>query len=99
MNAKSASRTKIRCAEVGLGHLAQVAIIPAFAHAETSELAALVTGDPTKQKELSKRRNERLATFTCSFGAAAIGCYTLIGTKGLRAANPAYEYSRGVKLS
>jgi hypothetical protein len=50
MSSKSASQTKIRYAVVGLGHLAQVAIIPAFTHAENSELVALVTGDPTKQK-------------------------------------------------
>jgi hypothetical protein len=36
MNAKSASQTKIRYAVVALGRLAQVAIIPAFAHAENS---------------------------------------------------------------
>jgi predicted dehydrogenase len=55
MSSKSASQTKIRYAVVGLGHLAQVAIIPAFTHAENSELVALVTGDPTKQQELSKK--------------------------------------------
>jgi predicted dehydrogenase len=43
--------------------------------------------------------NERLATFTCSFGAAAIDCCILIGTKALRVADPAYEYSKAVKLN
>ena len=47
---------KIRYAVVGLGHIAQVAILPAFAHARrNSELKALVTDDPKKAKELSKR--------------------------------------------
>lgn len=38
----------------------------------------------------------RLATFTCSFGAADIGQYTLVGTKGTLAADPAYEYAEGL---
>ena len=36
---------------------------------------------------------ERIATFTCSFGAADISRYTLIGTKGLLTLDPAYDYS------
>jgi len=40
---------------VGLGHITQVAMLPAFAHAaENSELRALVSGDPAKSQELSK---------------------------------------------
>jgi len=48
-------KEKIRYAVIGLGHIAQTAVLPAFQHAENSELAALVTGDPNKAKELSKR--------------------------------------------
>jgi predicted dehydrogenase len=49
-------RKKIRYAVVGLGHIAQVAVLPAFAHAtKNSELTALVTHDPTKAKQLSKK--------------------------------------------
>ena len=49
-------RRKIRYAVVGLGHIAQVAVLPAFEHArENSELVALVTDDPTKAKQLSKK--------------------------------------------
>jgi predicted dehydrogenase len=40
---------------------------------------------------------ERLATFTCSFGAADISRYTLIATKGVLTADPAYEYSSAIK--
>ncbi|MGH9567301.1 MAG: Gfo/Idh/MocA family protein, partial [Candidatus Angelobacter sp.] len=36
---------------------------------------------------------ERIATFTCSFGASDIGRYTLVGTKASLTANPAYEYA------
>ncbi len=40
---------------------------------------------------------ERLATFTCSFGAADIGRYSLIGTKGVLRFDPAYEYAMPLK--
>lgn len=47
---------KVRYAVVGLGHIAQVAVLPAFVHAaENSELAALVSDDPTKLRELGKK--------------------------------------------
>lgn len=46
----------IRYVVVGLGHIAQVGVLPAFFHAkENSELVGLVSGDPTKRKVLSKR--------------------------------------------
>jgi predicted dehydrogenase len=41
---------------------------------------------------------ERLATFTASFGAADIGRYTVIGTKGTLTADPGYEYAEGINL-
>jgi glucose-fructose oxidoreductase len=40
---------------------------------------------------------ERLATFTCSFGAADVSRYSLIGTKGSLTAEPAYDYSMALK--
>ena len=46
-------KPKIRYAVVGLGHIAQTAVLPAFAHAENSELGALVTGTREKNRELS----------------------------------------------
>ena len=50
------SPRKIRYAVVGLGHIAQVAVLPAFAHAKkNSQLAALVSDDPEKLKTLSRR--------------------------------------------
>jgi predicted dehydrogenase len=48
-------KKKIRYAVVGLGHIAQTAVLPAFKHAENSELAALITGNPEKDRELSER--------------------------------------------
>ncbi|HEX3323061.1 MAG TPA: Gfo/Idh/MocA family oxidoreductase, partial [Terriglobales bacterium] len=40
---------------------------------------------------------ERLANFTCSFGSADVSRYTLVGTKGMLSAEPAYEYSSGIR--
>src|SRR4029434_10663955 len=46
----------IRYAVVGLGHIAQVAVLPAFAHARrNSKLVAVVSDDRTKRRELRKR--------------------------------------------
>ena len=53
---KARRLTHIRYAVVGLGHIAQVAVLPAVAHAASnSQLTALVSGDPKKLKDLSKR--------------------------------------------
>jgi predicted dehydrogenase len=46
----------VRYAVVGLGHIAQVAVLPAFAHARrNSRLAALVSDDATKLETLAKK--------------------------------------------
>jgi glucose-fructose oxidoreductase len=50
------SKKSVRYAVVGLGHIAQVAVLPAFAHAKrNSVLAALVSDDATKRKVLAKK--------------------------------------------
>jgi predicted dehydrogenase len=54
----TATRRKVRWAVVGLGHIAQVAVLPAFAHARrNSELVALVSGDRRKLRALGKRHD------------------------------------------
>lgn len=51
----TSAQRKVRYAVVGLGHIAQVAVLPAFEHAKkNSELVALISGDATKLEELSK---------------------------------------------
>lgn len=58
----SRSRTRtsqgksVRYAVIGLGHIAQAAVLPAFKHAKrNSTLAALVSSEPKKLKQLSRR--------------------------------------------
>ena len=51
-----AARKSIRYAVVGLGHIAQVAVLPAFAHARrNSRLVAVVSGDRAKRREIAGR--------------------------------------------
>jgi len=52
----AAAKRRIRYAVVGLGHIAQVAVLPAFAHAaRNSQLVAGVSGDRTKRREIARR--------------------------------------------
>jgi predicted dehydrogenase len=41
-------------------------------------------------------KDERVATFTCSFGAAGRGTYSIVGKHGSVTVNPAYEYAEGL---
>jgi glucose-fructose oxidoreductase len=51
----TATTRRIRYALVGLGHIAQAAVLPGFAQAGNSELAALVSGDRKKLTALKKK--------------------------------------------
>src|SRR3954470_9625810 len=59
------SRRIVRYAVVGLGHIAQVAVLPAFAHARrNSRLVAVVSDDRTKRREIARRyRLEQTFTY------------------------------------
>lgn len=46
---------KIRYAAVGLGHITQAAVLPAFKNAENCELTALVSGDQEKLDKLGEK--------------------------------------------
>lgn len=49
-------KRRIRYAVVGLGYIAQAAVLPAFAHAgQNSELVALVSGDELKLQKLGRK--------------------------------------------
>ena len=69
MNAKSHRRTilrpnaRVRYAVVGLGYIAQSAVLPGFANARSnSELVALVSDDPVKLQKLGRRYKTRILT-------------------------------------
>jgi len=50
------AKKKVRYAIVGLGHLAQNAILPAFAHAgQNSALAAIISDDPVKLRAMGRQ--------------------------------------------
>jgi len=56
MQQSSRRRGVVRYAVVGLGHIAQVAVLPAFAHARrNSRVVALVSDDPAKLRIVSKK--------------------------------------------
>lgn len=54
---------KVRYAVVGLGHIAQVAVLPAFKHAKNSELGALITGEREKALSLSGKYDARAYSY------------------------------------
>lgn len=64
MTRRGISRRKVRYAVVGLGHIAQVAVLPAFSNAANSELFALVSGNTDKLEKLGKKyRLEHLYSY------------------------------------
>ena len=54
---------------------------------EVSEMVSVVLRFP----------GDRLATFTCSFGAHDINQFYLVGTKGILQAEPAYDYKESMR--
>ena len=57
----SDDKRRIRYAVVGAGNIAQMAVLPAFAHAkDNSQLVALISGDAEKRRELGKRHDLEL---------------------------------------
>jgi predicted dehydrogenase len=60
----NATEPRIRYAVVGLGHIAQVAVLPAFKNARTnSELTALVSQDAEKLKTLGRKYRAKGYTY------------------------------------
>ncbi|HEY5146412.1 MAG TPA: Gfo/Idh/MocA family oxidoreductase, partial [Polyangiaceae bacterium] len=61
---RSAGQNRVRYAVVGAGNIAQVAVLPAFAHAkETSELAVIVSDDAEKRAALGERYRVKTAAY------------------------------------
>lgn len=55
MNRQLKAASKIRYAVVGLGHIAQVAVLPGFKKARNSELTAIVSGDTEKRDKVGRK--------------------------------------------
>lgn len=76
-----------------------------FRSEPTEVFAATATGEGDSRFEQSEEMTsvvlrfpgDRLATFTCSFGAADHSSYTVVGTEGDLRVEPAYDYA--VKLA
>jgi glucose-fructose oxidoreductase len=75
-----------------------------FAAEPTEVLATALTRRDHRFKEVPetvavvmKFPQERIATFTCSFGGADRSAYEIVGTKGSITVDPAYEYAQGVE--
>ena len=49
------SARQVGYAIIGAGHIAQAAVLPAFAHAKNSKLIAIVSGDEEKRRKLARR--------------------------------------------
>lgn len=73
--------------------------------AQPTELSALSVRNNEKRFErvdeavsvIARFPGERVASFTCSFGAADVSQYTLVGSKGVLRSNPAYEYAEAIQ--
>jgi hypothetical protein len=83
---KKPRASKVRYAIVGLGYIAQIAVLPAFRHAhENSELVALVSGGQEKRKKLATKYKVNKTKIFASvesrsmlIGAAAFFIYALV---------------------
>ena len=76
-----AARTLFRSEPIQLCALAATRLEPRFAEIEEAMCCVL------------RFPEERLATFSCSFGAADVSSYRLVGTRGDLRVEPAYEYA------
>src|SRR3954470_6121150 len=54
-NGRQRSSRQVGYAVIGLGHIAQSAVLPAFAHAKNSKLVALVSSDAEKRVRLARK--------------------------------------------
>ncbi len=74
---------------------------------EPTEVTALVGHGPDRRFQsveesagaIMRFSRDRVATFTCSFGATDAAMYEIVGTKGRVRVEPAYEYVGGLKAS
>lgn len=55
MAPKAKSKRQVGYAVIGLGHIAQAAVLPAFEHAKNSKLVAIVSSDEEKRRKLARK--------------------------------------------
>src|SRR5438105_7142969 len=53
--ARKRSRRQVGYAVIGLGHIAQTAVLPAFKHADNAKLVAIVSSDEEKRRKLARK--------------------------------------------
>jgi len=75
-----------------------------FAAEPTEVLATAIRSADRRFREVDETvtatmrfKDQRLASFTCSFGAADRSTYSIVGTKGTLTVDPAYEYAEGLR--
>lgn len=108
MQVKDKDNIRLR-SEEGAGPLHDIGIYcinaaRMFMRAEPLEVTAVAanSGDsrfkevPEAFSVVMRYPGERLASFTCSFGAADVSEYRVIGTRGSLCMEPAYEYEEGL---
>ena len=54
-SSREKSDRQVGYAVIGLGHIAQSAVLPAFAQAKNAKLVAIVSGDPEKRTKLARK--------------------------------------------
>src|SRR6266850_2060929 len=54
-NGRGRGNRQVGYAVIGLGHIAQAAVLPAFTHAKNARLLALVSGDAEKREKLARK--------------------------------------------
>lgn len=90
------SSRKIRYAVLGLGHIAQTAMLPAFKHAKkNSELVALVSEDPVKLKKLGRRYGVKNLYDTKDFEA----CLESGSVDAVYIATPNTDHKRFIEMA
>lgn len=68
-SASKAAQPPVRYAVIGLGHIAQTAVLPGMARAKGCEVTALVSDDPVKLKALARRYHVKLSVDYDGFAA------------------------------
>src|SRR2546427_13076413 len=78
-NGREKGNRQVGYAVIGLGHIAQAAVLPAFAHAHNAKLVALVSGDAQKRATLARKYRWSSKGRSASRGSSAAPSRTRSG--------------------